>query len=65
MTLELSRQEAEDLAGVLELHLSEFHDEISGTDRRDLRVALHATWDRLQNLKRRVDALIAPDQPHA
>lgn len=65
MTLELSRQEAEDLAGVLELHLSEFHDEIAGTDRRDLRIELHRTWDRLQQLKQRVDALIAPEQPHA
>lgn len=66
MNLELSREEADDLSRVLDQYLSEFHDEIAHTDREDVRAQFHATYDRLRELKDRVDALSASStQPHA
>jgi hypothetical protein len=48
LTLELSREEAADLADALRSYLNDFHDEIVNTDDFDYKQALHRKRERLE-----------------
>jgi hypothetical protein len=54
LTLELSREEAADLADALRSYLNDFHDEIVNTDDFDYKQALQRKRERLESVVARL-----------
>ncbi|HEU4456291.1 MAG TPA: hypothetical protein VFR81_24710 [Longimicrobium sp.] len=54
LTLELSREEAADLADALRSYLNDFHDEIANTDDFDYKQALQRKRERLEGVVARL-----------
>lgn len=57
MLLELSNQDADELSRVLSDYLTDFRDEILHTDDRELRAEQQSSYERLMELKLRIDVL--------
>ena len=60
LTLELSREEAADLADALRSYLNDFHDEIVNTDDFDYKQALQRKRERLESVVARLGGSGAP-----
>ncbi|MFZ5468818.1 MAG: hypothetical protein ACOZIN_05210 [Myxococcota bacterium] len=64
MTLELSPVQARELSHALAVYLEQMEFELARTEQREARTHLRETFDRLEDIKRRLEVLSSSEEAY-